>query len=108
MATGYITAVDLLTATYQVVLVAPTSYTDIVTVRLTNRNAATTKLRLALTENTLTPSDAEFIEYEYPLTSAGTITNVLDEGGIVIANGQKIVAFSSLASVSVVVYGYEE
>lgn len=108
MATGYMSAVDLLTATYQVVFVAPSSYTDFVTVSLCNRGAASTGVRLALTENTLTPSDAEFIEYGALLGATGAVGNVLERTGIAVADGEKIVAYSTLAGVSAVVYGAEK
>lgn len=108
MATGILGTAELLTATYQVVYTVPTSYIGICTVTVCNQHTAQNRVRLALTENTLTPSTAEFIEYDALLTAAGTTGNVLEKSGLVLDAGRKIVAYALSANASCVVYGFEE
>ena len=50
-----------------------------------------------------TPTDGEYIEYGVEILSKG----VLERTGIVLAAGQKIVAYSSSANISAVAMGIE-
>ena len=108
MATGILGTAELLTATYQVVYTVPTSYVGTCTVSICNRHTASNKVRIGLTENTLTPGDAEFIEYDALLLAAGGAGNVLERSGLVLDAGRKVVAYALSANASCVVYGFEE
>ena len=71
-------------------------------IRLTNRNASSVTIRLALAA-TSTPSASEYIEYDAVIPANG----VLEEQGIPLQVGKLIVAYSSVANVSVSVWGIE-
>jgi hypothetical protein len=60
-------------------------------------------VRLAIA-GTATPSIAEYIEYDTILPGNG----VLERGGLVAQTGEIVVVFTSAATLSVSVYGYEE
>jgi hypothetical protein len=106
MAIGINSRVDLSATTYTTIATTPASgKAQLLTVSLTNRSGSTGTFRLAVVNNgTTTPAAGDFIEYNATLAT-GT---AFERTGIVLQNGQTLVAYSSVASVSAVTYGLED
>lgn len=102
MATGRLGAEDLSAETNTTVYTCPSEIYSVVSVNICNRGSDATSIRIAAASSD-TPTDAEYIEYDFSISSK----QVLERTGIVLSEGQKIVVYSSLDSVSVVVFGIE-
>ena len=103
MATGRLgTPADLSATTLTTIYTVPTSTFAVVSINLVNRNATSIDARIALAA-TDTPDNSEWIEYDVTIPANA----VLERTGLVLGASQKIVVFSSDASVSVVAYGIE-
>jgi len=102
MATGRLGAEDLSAETNTTVYTCPSEIYSVVSVNICNRNSESTSIRVAASSND-TPTDAEYIEYDFDIASK----QVLERTGIVLSEGQKVVVYSSVNSVSVVVFGIE-
>jgi len=102
MATGRLGVADLTVAENTVVYTVPANTFAVISVNLCNRNNSAVGLRLAVSSTT-EPSSAEFIEFDVEVGGKG----VLERTGIIMGAGQRIVAYSSAANVSVVVFGIE-
>ena len=97
MATGRLGANDLSSATNTTVYTCPTDTYAIASLNLVNRGNQALTMRIAVAAND-TPTAGEYIEYEVEILSKG----VLERTGIVLAAGQKIVAYASGPNVSAV------
>lgn len=73
-------------------------------VNLCNRGGATAKVRLAISA-AATPSDGEWIEYDYPLDPAGLRGSTLERGGLAVPAGKYVVVRSDVGTVSAQVSG---
>ena len=102
MATGRLGANDVSATTNTTVYTCPADTYAVVAVNVCNRGANTAALRIAIA-TTDTPSAAEYIEYDVDVFA----NNVLERTGIVLSAGQRIVVYSSAASISAVVVGIE-
>lgn len=102
MATGRLGASDLAAGTNTTVYTVPSGYFTAASVNLCNRGNGAITVRLAIASAD-TPTAAEWIEYDCEVLSKG----VLERTGILLSAGQKVVAYSSAANVSVVVFGIE-
>ena len=102
MATGRLGAADLSAATNTTLYTVPASTFAVVTVSICNRNATNVTARLAVA-TTATPGNAEFVEYDVTIGPSG----VLERTGIVLDAGKLIVARTSAANVTAMVYGIE-
>lgn len=102
MATGRLGAVDLAATTYTACYTNATT-NAVVSLTMCNRTASPVTIRLALSTTPSSPTNGEFIEYGAVIPANG----VLERTGLVLSNAQSISAYSSAASVSVVVYGIE-
>jgi len=103
MATGVIgTPSDLAAATDTTVYTCPADTFCVATINLTNRNASSVAVRIAVSAAD-TPTDAEYIEYDATILGNG----VLERTGIVLAAGQKIVVRSNTISVNAIAMGIE-
>lgn len=102
MATGRLGAEDVSATTNTTVYTCPADTYAVVAVNLCNRGTSTAAIRVAVADTDI-PSAAEYIEYDADIFA----NNVLERTGIVLSAGQRIVAFSSAANVSVVVVGIE-
>lgn len=98
------------------VLLAATTYTTVATtpasgkvqmlnVSICNQNSTSVTFRLAVVNNgTTTPSNGDWLEYGATITA----NNVYERSGVILQNGQTLVAYSSATNVSVVTYGLED
>lgn len=103
MASGILGKASLAATTETLLYTAPTGRVVSLSVNLCNLSADTAKVRLAMVDGATT-TDAHYIEYDTSLEAKG----VMERTGLVISAGQKVVAYSDIANVSVVVYGFEE
>lgn len=102
MATGRLGANDLSAGTNTTVYTCPADTYAVASINLCNRGNQATAIRIAVAAAD-TPTDGEYIEYGVEVLSKG----VLERTGIVLAAGQKIVAYSSSANISAVAMGIE-
>jgi hypothetical protein len=102
MATGRLGASALTASTNATVYEVPADTFSVVTVNITNRNAADRQIRLALASAD-TPDNSEYLEYDTTLLGNG----VLEKSGVVMDAGKKIVAYANGTEVNVVIYGIE-
>jgi hypothetical protein len=103
MATVILKSADLAAATPAIPYTVPAGKTAAVTVRFTNRTPDERLVRLALSP-TDTPTASTYIEYEQRVPGNG----VLNNSGIVVPAGTRIVAQAHQAGVSINLWGYEE
>lgn len=102
MATGILGQEALSATTDTIVYTVPAATFGIVTINVTNRNATSRNIRIALAASG-TPSNEEYIEYDTELLGHGT----LERGGVVVDAGKNIVVYSSGTDVTACVYGIE-
>lgn len=102
MATGKLGANDLSATTNTTVYTCPADTYAVVAINICNRGANATAVRIAIADSD-TPGAAEYIEYDSQIFSK----NVLERTGIVLAATQRLVVYSTEASVSAVVVGIE-
>ncbi|MBL4680852.1 MAG: hypothetical protein JKY88_09035 [Pseudomonadales bacterium] len=105
MATGRLGTADLSAATITDVYTVPASTKTSVNVNVCNRNSTQVKVRLAISDTTVTQGNDEYIEYDAVITGNG----VLERTGLMMdATNKFLTAYSDTANVSVVVTGIEE
>jgi len=102
MATGRLGTSNLTAAAATSVYTCPSDTFAVVAVNFLNRGNQAQTFRLAIA-TTATPGLDEWIEYDVEVLSKG----VLERTGLVLAAGQRIVAYASGGNASVVVYGIE-
>jgi hypothetical protein len=102
MATGLLGQVALAATTYTSVYTVPASTFTVFSVSVLNRASSTASVRVALADS-VTPTNAEFIEYDVPIGSGG----VLERTGIMMNAGKQLVVYASNSSVSVSCFGIE-
>ena len=102
MATGRLGVSDLPAAANTTLYTVPSDTFAVVSVNVCNRGNSPVGIRIA-TAATDTPTAAEWLEFDVEVGAKG----VLERTGIIIGSGEKIVARSSAANVSVVVFGIE-
>ena len=97
---------DLSATTFTTVASTPTSgKAQILTFSLANRTANAGTFRLAVVNNgSTTPAGGDYVEFDTPLGAR----SVFERTGIVLQNGQTLVAYSSIAGTSAVTYGLED
>ena len=104
MASGRLGAVDLSSATDTTLCTITAGTVAAMTVNICNRNSASAALvRLALAAAN-PPSATDYIEYDAIVPPNG----VLERTGLVLDAGKLVVARADIASVTAVVYGYED
>ena len=103
MPTGRLGAVDLSANTNTQVYVVPDGKIASLNVNICNRSGNPATVRLAVSQTT-SPSGAEWIEYDTVLPAK----TPLERTGLVLAAGQRVIAFSNIAAVSVQAFGFEE
>jgi pyruvate dehydrogenase complex dehydrogenase (E1) component len=103
MASGRLgTPADMSATTLTTIYTVPANTFAVASINVLNRGASAVTVRLALAA-TDTPTAAEYIEYDISVPAK----SVLERTGLVLSTTQKIVAYSSATSVSVVAYGIE-
>jgi len=102
MATGKLGANDVSATTNTTVYTCPADTYAVIAVNICNRGANTSNIRIAIADSD-TPGSSEYIEYDTEVFSK----NVLERTGLVLAASQRIVVYSSEASISAVVVGIE-
>ncbi|CAK0753382.1 conserved hypothetical protein [Gammaproteobacteria bacterium] len=103
MASGILGSADLAATTNTSVYTVPTGKVASFSVNVCNRNSTPVTIRLAFAASG-TPSAGEWLEYDAPLPANG----ILERSGLMMDASKILVAYSSGASVSVLVYGIEE
>ena len=103
MASGRLGTASLVAATNTVIYTAPTGKSPTLTVNFCNTGATAIPIRLAIAQAD-TPVAGEWIEYGVSLPANG----VLERAGIVLSEGQKVVAYAGASGVDVNVWGFEE
>jgi len=88
--------------TDDLVYTVPEATFSVVTISVTNRNAETRSVRIALTDQAA-PADADYIEYDTELLGNGT----LERTGVVLQAGYNVFVRSNSTAVTAVVYGLE-
>lgn len=102
MATGRLGVQDLTADTDTTVYTVPVGSYAVANVSITNRNATSISMRLAMA-TTGTPTNAEWIEWNTIIIPNG----VFERTGLVLQGGLNIVVRSNTANVGVTVYGIE-
>ena len=102
MATGRLGTADVSATTNTTVYTCPTSTFSIVTLNLTNRNASSVTVRVAIASSA-TPGNAEWIEYGSTIPANA----VLERTGLVLDADKQLVVYASTTGVSAVAYGIE-
>jgi hypothetical protein len=102
MATGKLGANDLSATTNTTVYTCPADTYAVVAINICNRGSNATAVRIAVADGD-SPGAAEYIEYDSEIFSK----NVLERTGLVLAATQRLVVYSTQASVSAVVVGIE-
>lgn len=102
MPSGLLGFNDLAATTNTTVYTVPAATTASFSVNFTNRSNVVGVIRLAICA-TSTPANSEYIFFDYSL--AGNTS--LERTGLVAQAGKLIVAYSTVANISVQVYGYE-
>jgi hypothetical protein len=109
MATGIQSKINLTASSGAGTILAsgPTSTNaQVLTVSICNTNASAVLIRLAIvaTANGTSPASTDYLLYDYYLDA----NSVIEFGGIVLNNGQTIVARSNTSNVSAVTYGIDD
>ena len=104
MPTGRLGAFSPNATTNTTIYTVPVDTFAVVSLSIANRNASVATVQIALaTAGTPAANGSEYLEYNTIIQGNGAF----ERTGIVMAAGQKLVVYSSLASVSVVAYGIE-
>ena len=103
MAAGRVGTASLLATTNTAIYTAPMVKSPTLTVNFCNTTNAAIPVRLAIAQAD-TPVSGEWVEYGVSIPANG----VLERAGIVLAEGQKIVAYAGAPGVDVNVWGFEE
>lgn len=102
MATGRLGVSAISAATLTTVYTVPTGTYTVCSVSITNRNAGSVKIRLAMA-TTATPNIQDYIEYDTVIVGNG----VFERTGLVMNANLQLVVYSDTANVSATVYGIE-
>jgi hypothetical protein len=102
MATGRLGVSAISAATLTTIYTVPTGTYTVCNVSITNRNAASVKIRLAMA-TTATPNVQDYIEYDTVIVANG----VFERTGLVMNANLQLVVYSDLANVGATVYGIE-
>ena len=103
MATGRLGAVAVPSTAYTELYACPADTFAVVSVSLANRTAGPLQVRIAVTTNSASPDNAEFIEYGTTIAANG----VLERTGLVVAATQSISVYASNVGISAVAMGIE-
>lgn len=104
MASGILSRVNITSSSNTSIYTVPASKISSFTISAVNRNAGTdAQVKLALS-NSSSPLESDFIEYNIVIPAYGTY----ERTGLVANASTIVVATSTAANLSFIVYGYEE
>lgn len=104
MASGRLAAVDVTAATTNTTIyTVPAGKLASFNINLLNRTATTAVVRIALSSSA-TPTSGEYIEFDSVIPANG----ILERTGLALDAAKFVVVYSSVASLSAVVWGIEE
>lgn len=104
MANGRLAAVTPAANTEALLYQVPSSLTASISITACNTNGSSAKIRLSLDTSTAVGIvTTNCIEFNSDIPAS----NVLERGGIVLSNQQKVFCYSDIGGVNFVVYGYE-
>ena len=103
MASGKLGGASLAATTYTTLYTVPALTTSSFSVNFANLNTVSVTVRLAIGTNA-TPATTDWILYDVIIAGNGS----LERTGLVLGAASLVVAYSSTASVTATVYGYEE
>ena len=106
MATGIQGQTALSAGVWSIVYTVPAAVTWTGQVNFCNRGATGALVQLAYGTGS-SGAAGEFVEYNFPLQSAGSPGNTFARTGEVLSAGLKVLAYSDVADVDVTVSGYE-
>ena len=104
MASGRLGVADVAATTNTLVYTVPAGVTATVNINVVNRNTSAAVVRVAIVDGNVGALAVEdYIEYETSLAAHG----ILERSGVVMSAGESVVVYSTLANVSIRVYGFE-
>jgi len=103
MASGKLGSADLASSTATLMYTVPAGKTATVSIRVANRNSTSVTVRTAVGSGA-SPANTDYLTYDASVPGNG----ILEDTGIVVSAGEKIWVYSSAASVSARVHGFEE
>lgn len=108
MANGKLGSAALAATTNTTVYTVPgTASFAVVNFNVCNKGNVSANIRVAVAPAAV-PVDQDYIEYDTVIESAGNRGNVLERTGIFMAQGEKLVVYSSEANIIIRVHGIEE
>jgi hypothetical protein len=102
MASGILGTADVTAATNTTVYTVPASVVASFSVNFTNRTFSPVTISLAIA-SAATPTNAEYVIYNVLIDALSNY----ERTGLVAQTGKRVVVYTSIAGVSVQVYGYE-
>lgn len=105
MASGKLGAATIPASAYTTVYTVPADTVATINLSLVNRGGSPATIRVAVSDELVTPLDADFIEYDSVLPGAG---GILERTALVAGAGEKVMVYSDVATVSARVHGFEE
>jgi hypothetical protein len=103
MASGRLGKATLAAATQTLLYTVPALTVATINIRVTNRAATVSKVRVAITEGGV-PSNDDYVTYDKTVEANG----ILEETGMLCSAGEQVYVYSDTANVSVRVHGFEE
>jgi hypothetical protein len=104
MASGRLGAADLAATTNTLICTGSAGTRSTININVCNRNSSEVTVRLAIEDGaTGTPANEDYIEYDAPVPA----NDVLERTAVVLTAGHSVIAYSSTANVSVMVWGME-
>ena len=104
MASGRLGVADISATTNTLVYTVPNGVTATVNINVVNRGSESASIRLAIVDGNVGALAVEdYIEYETSLAAH----DILERSGVVMSAGESVVVYSTLANVSIRVYGFE-
>ncbi|MEX1197808.1 MAG: hypothetical protein WEB57_08125 [Pseudohongiellaceae bacterium] len=105
MASGKLGAAALNADVYTPVYEVPSNKATTLNILAVNRGGGAAKIRVAITTESTTPLDADFIEFDAQLSGGG---GIFERTALVAGDGEKIMVRASTDDVSVRIHGFEE
>ena len=105
MANGKLGSAALAADTNTVIYTVPAGLNTTFNIVAVNRGTLDARVRIAITTEALNPTDADFIEFDALVPADG---GVLERVALIAGSGERVIARSSTAFLTVRVHGLEE